>query len=81
MTGPKFRVVSTEVTTKPGKSGDYSTQSVMFERGDGATYPLDVFVDKGKPYAPGLYEVALKSYVPSRFGVDFKPVLGALVKA
>lgn len=78
---PLIRVHSTEVTTKEGKNGEYHTQAVMFERGDGASYPVDVFVDKGKPFAPGAYFIALKSYTASRFGIDFKPVLGQLIPA
>lgn len=78
-TQPTFVVRSTEVLTKTGKSGPYYTQAVIFERGDGAAYPLDVFVDNGKAHAPGAYAVSLKSFTPSRFGIDFKPVLGQLI--
>lgn len=71
-------VITREMTSKNGRLMKF--QSALFLRGDGAVFPVDFLLQDDRPVAVGTYTLATSSYEPGRFGIEFRPRPGELVK-
>lgn len=66
------------ITKDNGSQREMRLQPALFHRGDGAIFPFDIMLDKAQPsHKPGFYELSESSFLPDRFGVGFRPTLGA----
>lgn len=68
------------ITKDNGTVKELRMQRAFFNRGDGAVYPFDIMLDRTQsPYPVGTYALAVESFIPDRFGVAFRPTVGAPV--
>lgn len=66
------------ITKENGSVREMRLQPALFHRGDGAIFPFDVMLDRSQaPYKSGAYELSESSFLPDRYGVGFRPTVGA----